>query len=102
MPSVKNAQLLYKLSKAEMADPILVIDELFDFADLPDVRELLWEWLKVTVTGTYHKDLSASERSAVITLYEKMEKLVEAAHMMQNSKRVSCKGAKEQRRKGRK
>ncbi len=81
---------MYKLSEAELKDPKLVIDELFDFACLPDVRELLWNWLKTTVTGTYHKDLSASERSAIITLYEKMEKLVEAAHVMhENKKKVS-------------
>jgi hypothetical protein len=103
MSSLKNPETLYKLSKAEVNDPNLVIDELFDFADLPDVRELLWGWLKTTVTGTYHKDLSASERSAIITLYEKMEKLVEAAHVMrENQERVSRKGAKEQRREGKK
>ncbi|MES2329116.1 MAG: hypothetical protein V4539_05895 [Bacteroidota bacterium] len=102
MSSVKNAQPLYKLSETEMNDPTLVIDELFDFADLQDVRELLWGWLKTTVTGTFHKDLSASERSAILSLYEKMEKLVEAAHMIhENPERVSRKGAKMQRRKGR-
>lgn len=70
------------LSSKEIADPQLVIDELFDFAHLPEIRELLWEWLKVTVTGTYHKELNASERSTILTLYEKLSKLVEAAHVM--------------------
>jgi len=101
MSTVKNARPLYKLNAAEMNDPKLVIAELFDFADLADVRELLWGWLKVTVTGTYHKELTASERSAIITLYEKMEKLVEAAHVMrgsQQARKVSRKGAKGQRR----
>lgn len=103
MPSVKNAQHLYKLSKVELKNPELVIDELFDFADLQDVRELLWGWLKVTVTGTYHKEFSASERSAIITLYEKIEKLVEAVHVIhENQKKVSRKGANEQRRKRKK
>jgi hypothetical protein len=46
----------YSLSEEEINDPYLVIDELFDFAELNDARELLWEWLKVTVTGTYHKN----------------------------------------------
>ncbi len=82
MSTVKNARPLYKLNAAEMNDPTLVIHELFDFADLADTRELLWSWLKITVTGTYHKELSSSERSAIITLYEKMEKLVEAAHVI--------------------
>jgi len=71
-----------QLTENEIADPQLVIDDLFDFAHLPDIRELLWDWLKVTVTGTYHKDLSASERSAILTLYEKMNRLVEAAHVI--------------------
>lgn len=92
------------LSKEEMANPYLVIDELFDFAHLPDVQELLWEWLKVTVTGNFHKTLSSSERASIITLYEKLEKLVEAAHVMHKAdqhptvKRVMArKGAKVQR-----
>jgi hypothetical protein len=85
MPSEKNAQHLYKLSQAEMNDPHRVIDELFDFADLPDVRELLWNWLKTTVTGTYPKNLSATERSVILTLYEKLEKLVEANHVMHSA-----------------
>jgi hypothetical protein len=64
-----------------------VIDELFDFADLHRCAGIIVGLVKVTVTGTYHKDLSASERSAIITLYEKMEKLVEAAHVMHESRR---------------
>jgi hypothetical protein len=82
MPSQKNAAPLYTLSPAETKTPLLVVEELFDFADLDDVRELLWSWLKATITGTYHKELSATERSAILTLYEKLEKLVEASHVM--------------------
>lgn len=86
MPSKKNAAPIRALSKEETKKPMLVIEELFDFADLEDVREMLWTWLKVTVTGTYHKELSASERSAILSLYEKMEKLVEAAHVMKEGR----------------
>jgi hypothetical protein len=82
MPSQKNAAALYTLSAAETKTPLLVVEELFDFADLDDVRALLWSWLKVTITGTYHKELSATERSAILSLYEKLEKLVEASHLM--------------------
>ncbi len=97
MSSQKNAPPLHKLNAAETKEPMLVIDELFDFADLPDVRELLWSWLKVTVTGTYHKELSSSERSAIVSLYEKLEKLVEASHVMQE-KDIARKGAKTRRK----
>lgn len=75
------------LTQTENADPQLVIDELFDFAHLPDIRELMWEWLKATVTGTYHKELSSSERSAILSLYEHLTRLVEAAHVMHTTKR---------------
>jgi len=90
------------LTKEEIANPNLVIDELFDFAHLPDVRELLWEWLKTTVTGSYTKTLTAREREAIIILYEKMEKLVEAAHVLhefnqpKTKKRMAHKGTKAQ------
>lgn len=72
----------HQLNEKEIADPYLVIDELFDFAHLPDVRELLWDWLKTTVTGSYHKTLTPAERYAIITLYEKIKKLVEAVHIL--------------------
>ena len=88
MSSQKNARPLYKLNVAEMKNPQMVIAELFDFADLADVRELLWVWLKTTVTGTYHKELSATERSAIITLYEKIEKLIEASHVIHNTPKI--------------
>jgi len=31
-----------KLTEAEISDPYLVIQELFDFDHLPGIRELLW------------------------------------------------------------
>jgi hypothetical protein len=100
MPSAKKPvqqPVLHKLSQQEITDPYRVIDELFDFADLADIKELLWGWLKTTVTGTYHKNLSATERSAIVDLYEKLEKLVEAAHVM-HQKRFHAKALRKQRR----
>lgn len=85
------------LTQTEIADPQLVIDELFDFAHLPDIRELMWEWLKVTVAGTYHKELNSSERSAILSLYEHLTRLVEAAHVMHTTEREP---QKEKARKG--
>lgn len=79
-------QVLYKLTEKEIADPNLVIDELFDFIHLPAAREMLWEWLKCTVTGSYHKTLTSSERAGILCLYEKMEKLIEAAHVLHEKK----------------
>lgn len=88
----------HSLTEKERKNPYQVIDELFDFADLPDARELLWDWLKTTVTGNYHKQLTATERSLIITLYEKIEKLLEAAYLLQenhsNNKRTKPQGHK--------
>lgn len=75
------------LTQTEITDPQLVIDDLFDFAHLTDIREMMWEWLKVTVAGTYHKELSSSERSAILLLYEHLTRLVEAAHVLHTPER---------------
>jgi hypothetical protein len=82
LPDNAERQPRYSLTQEELNDPYLVFDELFDFAKLPDARALLWEWLKVTVTGTYHKNLPATDRADIITMYEKMERLLEAAHIL--------------------
>lgn len=100
MPLAKKCiQATPPLTQTEIADPQQVIDELFDFAHLPDIRELMWEWLKATVTGTYHKELSSSERSAILSLYEHLTRLVEAAHVIHTTERerkkyMARKGAK--------
>jgi hypothetical protein len=88
MPLAKKATHAPQLlTQTEIADPQRVIDELFDFAHLPDIRELMWEWLKVTVAGTYHKEMNASERSALLSLYEHLTRLVEAAHVLHTTAR---------------
>lgn len=71
-----------KLSSAEIANPHQVIYDLFDFAHLPRIRELLWEFFKTTVIGNYTHDLHRRERELLVTMYEKIEKLVEAAHII--------------------
>ncbi len=81
----KPAQPVIKLSKEEISDPYLVLEELFDFAHLPQLRSMLWDWLKATVTGGYNKSLSSRERENILLLYEKVEKLIEAAHVLQGN-----------------
>jgi hypothetical protein len=71
-----------KLSKEEVEHPELVLDELFDYAHLPDVRELLWLWLKTTVNGDFAEGLDHQERVSILFFYEKIERLVEAAHIL--------------------
>ena len=74
-----------KLSKEEMANPYEVIDELFSYGHLPQLREALWEWLKLTVSGSYHHE-SRRDRANLLHLYEKLERLIEAAHIIYQSR----------------
>jgi hypothetical protein len=88
MPSArKSATAPPPLTQTGIAAPQQVIDDLFDFAHLPDIRGLMWEWLKATVAGTYHKELSSSERSAILSLYEHLTRLIEAAHVIHTTGR---------------
>jgi len=73
---------LSALSKDEIDHPELVLTELFDFAHLPELKKLLWDWLKATVTGTYNKTLNNRERASILLLYEYLEKLLEANHLI--------------------
>jgi hypothetical protein len=74
-----------KLTKEETQDPYSVISSFFDYAHLPHIREMLWNWLKTTVTENWHT-LSGKERSDALYFYEKLEKLVEAVHLINKNK----------------
>ena len=90
MPLLHNSKTrkpFYQLNQSEIEDPYQVIDELFDFAHLPELKDLLWDWLKSTVTGSYPKSLGYAERLDILTIYEKMEKLLEATHILYEKKR---------------
>jgi hypothetical protein len=59
----KNVIHPQKLTVAEIADPYQVIYELFDFAHLPRIQELLWEFFKTTVIGNYTHDLHRRDKA---------------------------------------
>jgi len=75
-----------KLSSEEIANPYEVINELFSYGHLPQLREALWEWLKLGVSSSNHHE-SQRDRANLLYLYEKMEKLIEAAHIIYQRKR---------------
>jgi HEPN domain-containing protein len=83
-----------RLSGEELNDPYLVLDQLFDFAHLPQVRGFLWDWLRLTVTGGYNRKAGFRARSSVLIMYEFMEKLVEAAHILYVRRKVEGEGHK--------
>lgn len=83
----KSPIIYTTLSLEECADPQRVISELFLNLGLPIVKQYMWEGLKATVSGTFHH-LSKRERELYIILYEHLERLVEAAHILHEQKRV--------------
>jgi hypothetical protein len=70
-----------RLTKEEIDNPYMVIDNLFDYAHLPQIRELLWDFLKIGVSGTW-TSLSSSDRSDVLDFFEKLGKVIEAIHLI--------------------
>lgn len=86
------------LTNEEYADPTLVLDELFDFAHLPEWRTLLWDWLKITVSGSYNTETTAVERASILCVYEKLQKLIEASHLLYIQQKTSKENTKEKER----
>jgi HEPN domain-containing protein len=71
------------LSDEEIANPMKVVYEVFDYAHLPDLRNTLWEWLKMTVSGNFNKrSLHYKDRESLLAFYEKIQKLLEASHLL--------------------
>jgi hypothetical protein len=74
-----------KLSPEEIAEPHLVLAAFFDFAHLPQIREMLWDFLKLTVSGTWHAE-SGESKNDMLYFYEKLEKVIEAIHIIYKQK----------------
>ena len=70
-----------KLTIEETEQPERVIEEIFQYASLPELRSCLWESTKTLVTGTFHH-LKSSERCNLIYFYEQMERLIEVTHLI--------------------
>ncbi len=85
MLSKKNRredQVICHLTEEEIGDPADVLKNFFDYARLPQVRQLLWEWFKTTATGTFNKSLTRRERDNIAYFYEQLQKLIEACHLL--------------------
>lgn len=79
-----------KLTKEEMENPMQVLHDFYSYSHLPAIREQLWELLRATVTGNYCSSLTRRERCDLLFFYEKLEKVIEATHVLtvQNPKTI--------------
>ncbi|MCX6317285.1 MAG: hypothetical protein NTW29_08340 [Bacteroidetes bacterium] len=72
------------LKPDEIENPYLVIERLFANTHLPALREALWQWLRITITGTYSLEESLQQAN-LIHLYEEMERVLEAMWVMREN-----------------
>ncbi len=80
-----------KLSEEEINNPSVVIHDLFDWAHFWQIRPILWDLFKATITGSYSKRYTKKERFDIVTLYEHIEKLIEAAHVINEQNKLNKK-----------
>src|SRR5204862_5902843 len=50
---------------------------------------MLWNSFKSNITGTYHKQLTRRERNDVVYIHEYMERLLDAVHIINESRKTS-------------
>jgi hypothetical protein len=85
------------LSGHETQNPYLVFYTLFDYAGLPHLRENLWQWLRLTVTGGYTKKyFDYNDREKIFVLYEHLEKLLEATYLIYQDRKEELRRLHEQ------
>ncbi len=66
----------FRLTVNEITNPMQVLEDFFFFYPLPEVRKLLWGWLS---DALHNSEVNAG---AVITLFENLDRLIEAVHLI--------------------
>lgn len=67
------------LADGKSANPLVILDDFFAYVTLGQAQEKLWNWLEVTVTGSFNKELTRRERCNTLFFYHQLQKLLEAA-----------------------
>ncbi|MDB5231050.1 MAG: hypothetical protein JWN76_1855 [Chitinophagaceae bacterium] len=78
------------LTKEEIENPYQALDSFFDYAHLPQFRDILRDSLRATVTGDFNENPSDRSRHRIFSFYEQVERLIEAAHIIHDRKNGSA------------
>ncbi|MEO8403132.1 MAG: hypothetical protein ABI480_01000 [Chitinophagaceae bacterium] len=71
------------LTKYEIANPHEVVYDFFSMSHLPEHREQLTQVFDLLATGSYNsKLLNRKERSDLVYFFRRLEKMIEAVHIM--------------------
>jgi hypothetical protein len=76
-----------KLTLEEVENPELVIEQLFQYASLPELRWQLWEGTKAMITGTFNA-MKGRDRCKMLFFFEQIERLIEVTHVMHEARKV--------------
>lgn len=76
-----------KLTLGEVENPELVIEQLFQYASLPELRWQLWEGTKAMITGTFNT-MKGRDRCKMLFFFEQIERLIEVTHVMHEARKV--------------
>ena len=66
-------------------DSLISPKQFFDFYSHRGAKEMLWKWFTATVSDGF-SELSPLEKENIITLYERLNKLVDGLHAYEEAK----------------
>ena len=72
----------------EEENPYRVIEQFFQMAHLPEVKEMLQEIFQSMVNRSYNYPVESIKHQDMVYFFERLEKLVEAAHILEEKKSV--------------
>ena len=84
-----------RLTPAQTENPNLALTDFFQCYHLKDVREIMWQWVTEAVSGPNNHSNDHHERNNYLFFYEKIEKLVEAAWIINRSEQPVANPAKQ-------
>jgi hypothetical protein len=71
-----------RLSKEQRDRPFDVINHFFQDHRLSEIRQVLWDWLEVSMTTSNTAFDEPSERDRIFWFYKALEEFVEAAYVI--------------------
>jgi hypothetical protein len=60
-----------RLSKEQMQNPMLILDDFFQCYHLNETRQILWEWLTEVISNSRSISIEGLDRSNHVYFYEK-------------------------------
>lgn len=78
-----------RLSPEEQASPVEILDDFFFCNPLPDLRELLWQTVSLSLCVPDSTFDQADRRQSLLALYLDLERVLEAARLLSKQDKKS-------------